>query len=315
MPQKTLIKTFIISFFINIVCVPLSSANQSAIELPNCYDSTHGLPSSKTEWQQLKSNDFIIEDTVTLAMLNQVKGCFAESDPEIRDGIGYEALSTWLRGNNVNNDVLSKFMDGMLNDVNKNIDNEAQVYRAFLFLGLSEVVRVDRISPYLTDEQRQNLTKSVSGAFSNINDYRGFNHKIGWRHQVAHLSDVVLQIALNKQFTEQQLTQIYSALFNQVTQSAHAYVFNEGERLSRAVLYGLVNPKIPLTFWQSWFDRLADPTPFKTWRDIYQEQPFLIKRHNIRQFLAPLGITTLSKKSEKLAPYNEIVSQAWNKLN
>lgn len=295
--------------------VKTTSSEKTNSELLACYSSKHGLPTNKLDWIKLKDTDFKVQGDITFFRIKQVVACLAEPDPAIRDKVAYNALSSWLRAGIVSNEVNKLSINYVLKELKANHEDEVGVYKPFLILALAEFVRADRISPFMESLQRQEVITFLSESLKVIDDYRGFEEQIGWRHQVAHLSDVALQVALNNSFSSLQLMHVYDSLLFQLKQTKHPFVFNEGERLARAVLYGFIRTDIPEGYWHDWFKSLLDIAPLNDWNDVYHDANGLVLRHNVRQFLAPLAVTTLQSKSTKLDGVRNLVQKAWRKTS
>ena len=110
----------------------------------------------------------------------------------------------------------------------------AGVQRPFAALVLAEVVRFDRIEPFMTDKQLQQLVDASTRYLQSIRDYRGFDEREGWRHGVAHTSDVMLQLAVNPRTSKAQLDQMLAAIATQVAPGGRALLHLRRRRSSRA---------------------------------------------------------------------------------
>ena len=83
-------------------------------------------------------------------------------------------------------------------------------------LTLSEIARTDRIKPWMTDDERQELVDAAATFLSGVTDYRAFSDKEGFVHAVAHGADFALQLALNPAITKPQLDRLLAAIAMQV---------------------------------------------------------------------------------------------------
>jgi len=153
--------------------------------------------------------------------------------------------------------------------------------RPFAALALSEVVRADRIEPYLEAGVRLRLLDSALLYFSNARDYRGFDEREGWRHGVAHGADLMLQFGLNPALGKPEVQRIADAIAGQVAPEAHFYIYGEGERLARAVLYIAQRGLVTEAEWTLWFTQFS-PADGEDW---FASQAGLAKRHNVTAFL------------------------------
>jgi hypothetical protein len=255
----------------------------------------------------LKDNDFVISSQ---AERNQTAikllTCLGHPNPKIRDGVVYEASSQWLRKGLLTTQTIKAMFAALTEQLssqvkdknNRDADNFRQPFAALV---LSEVVRVDRISPYLTIEQRQTVVDVTTHYMQHINDYRGFDDQYGWRHAVAHTADVFLQLALNKNITKSQLTQLLNAIKMQITPSqGHFYVYGEPKRLAMPFVYLTLRTELSEQTLISFLDQVADPTPFKDWTKVYSSNAGLAKLHNTRAFIYSLYAITSKSKNPSL---------------
>lgn len=262
---------------------------------------------SQQELAKLKKNKFEIENEEKRNQLavNLLK-CLASTDPEIRDGVVYEANSKWLRGELLSAKTVQQQFDlltHLLNQPNKDKNNFEQPFAALL---LAEVVRVDRISPYLSDSDRQKAVATAVSFMNNIEDFRGFDDKHGWRHSVAHTADIMLQLALNKQTTAEQHLHMLNAITNKVVPvKNHFYIYGEERRLALPFLYLALQNKLTAEQIEKRIKSIAAPAPFKSWNDVYKSNKGLAKLHNTRGFLQSLSTLTAQSKQEILKTINQ----------
>jgi hypothetical protein len=122
-----------------------------------------------------------------------------------------------------------------------------------------------------------------------VRDYRGFDAREGWRHGVAHSSDLMLQLAVNPRTTKAQLDQMLAAIASQIAPAGeHSYIYGEGDRLAQAVFYIAKRKLHTADEWRKWFEQVAAPAPLANWRDAWTSQSGIAKHHNTMQFLTTL---------------------------
>jgi len=219
-----------------------------------------------------------------------LRPCVGHSNPKIRDGLVYESLSGFLRGAQLTDDTKLQLFDHMLGLMNGPYIEQGYT-RPFAVLNMSELARADRVSPYLPDAQRDALVQTTASYMTNITDYRGFVATEGWRHNIAHTADIILQLSLNPNVTEAQLQTLRAALGTQIAPATgHAYIHGEPERMARAVLYIARRGLISSEDWDNWFAQLSDPKPLTAWGAAYQSEAGLAKLHNTKAFLSAIYI-------------------------
>jgi hypothetical protein len=242
---------------------------------------------------QLKAANYLVADagqrqSLAIGLLD----CLADPDPALRDGTAIEAISTWLRADALDVPTRTRMLAALEREVQSTDPKEPGVRLPFAALALSEVVRTDRISPWLTAEQHDRLVREATAFERRVSDYRGFEAGVGWRHGVAHGADLLLQLALNPAMSKAQLQLLLDAVASQIAPPGHFYIYGEPERLARPVWAIAKSGALDDAAWQAFFDKLASPAPLASWDEAFATQAGLAKRHDIRGFL--LGLLALS---------------------
>jgi hypothetical protein len=241
-------------------------------------------------------------NTLALGLIN----CVSEPDPDIRDGVAFEGISTWLRANDLSAETIGLLYTGLLKQI-VSTDDAKGFQQPFAALILSEVARTDRIDPWLSALQRAELVDVAAEYLGGVTDYRGFSETQGWRHGVAHGSDLVLQLALNSKITAEQILILAGAIANQVAPAgAVFYIYGEPGRLARALFYLHMQGKLEASAWEQWFEKISSPAPFDSWGETYSSQAGLAKRHNTLAFLQALHFITVAARGERAAELGEI---------
>ena len=266
----------------------------------HCPPAGHSSASLQTlKAQQWKIDDQAQRQSTALALLS----CLSEPDPNLRDGIAFEALSHWMRNELLTTETLHNLRQILLSQVNQDKQAEQQGFGApFAALVLAEVARVDRRTPFLSEAQREEMTQSAALFLSNTEDYRGYDEQHGWRHRIAHGADWMMQLALHPALTLAQHQVLLAALSPKIANTEHFYIYGEGARLAAPVLYIAMRSSLTTEQWREWFVKLQPP------RDANQTttQKSLARRHNFTAFLSALYVTLQESKpsplKEKLLP-------------
>jgi hypothetical protein len=259
----------------------------------------------------LRAGGFVLEsaqDRDALAL--SLTACLSEPDPAVRDGVVFEGLSTWLRSGQLSPDTLKSLYATLLIQLGDTGDPNG-FQQPFAALVLSEVARTDRIDPWMTAAMRGELVVSAARYLSAISDYRGFSETGGWRHGVAHGSDLVLQLVLNPNIDTGQVALLMNAVAEQVAPAgAVFYVYGEPGRLARAVFYAYTRGQVDEAFWQAWFERVSNPAPLDGWGAAFTSQAGLAKRHNTMEFLLAMHLSASSVEGELPERLDGLVMQA-----
>ncbi|NNE57056.1 MAG: DUF2785 domain-containing protein [Hellea sp.] len=245
---------------------------------------------SVADLTEIKAADFVGEkvtdqQALTLALVD----CLRDTRPEVRDELAYQGLTALLRGNKVKLETMQRLKLDLL-EITKEQD-PPKVAAPFAALVLSEVARSDRIIPWMSAPERTEFVRSAVDYVTGVSDYRGFDDEDGWRHGVAHGSDWLMQLALNKNVTDNDLGLILDGVGSQIqADKSHAYIHGESERLARPVILVAQRGVIDADGWARWLGLVIDPAPMANWGEAFNSESGLAQRHNAKSFLKALFV-------------------------
>lgn len=270
---------------------------------------------TREQLQALKSSEFKLDDAarrgpLALGLLD----CLGSPDPALRDGIAFEAWSSWLRAGALDEPTRLAALERLLPRIAPEAPAGAGFDAPFAALVLSEVARTDRVSPWMDPAARERLLAAGVAYLSSVRDYRGFDAREGWRHGVAHGADLMLQLALNPALDKPQLDRIFAALATQVAPEGHAYVFGEPERLARPLLYGALRGLHTEAEWKAWFEALATPGRAASWREAVGTPEGLARRHDLRAFLLAVYAEIAEEQRPALVAMRPAVLEALKRV-
>lgn len=240
---------------------------------------------SVAQLDALKRDRFAMpEPAARQALAVALTACLAHPDPALRDGIAFEAFTSWMRGGLLEQPTLVTVRDRLLAMLQA---GDAQGFAApFAALVLAEVARTDRVKPWMSDGDRDALVRAGAQYLARITDYRAFDNTEGFRHGVAHAADLALQLALNPAISKEQLDRLLSAVAAQVAPPVNmAYWAGEPERLARPVLFIAQRNLHADADWQAFFAEATQPRPLASWSEAFSSDLGIRKRHNVRAFL------------------------------
>jgi uncharacterized protein DUF2785 len=242
---------------------------------------------TKRKLVKLKQNNFALNSsTVRQKLALQLVNCLGESDAVLRDGIAFEGLSYWMRAKALDEKTRVTIFKQLIGLVNSKEDPSDGFYPAFSALMLAEVIRADRVKPFLSIQQRQQTVDTMAKFMIKQQDHRGFDDIEGWRHAIAHTADVFLQLALNPATTKAQADIMLNAISYQIVpKDGHFYIYGEPRRLAFAVVYIYLRDFHSDDEWQAWVTNISQAKPFNNWQETYQSQRGLAKLHNTQLFL------------------------------
>lgn len=259
---------------------------------------------NKNQWKETIDAQFADVQTDKAELVNRLYTCLASPDPTIRDEIGYRGLSVLLRQATPSQPVLLALFERLSSDIAAHVNDPHGVFLPFAVLAYSEVIRTDRISPVLTNAQRQQAIDTISGYLEKQTDYRGFSDQIGWRHGLAHASDVILQLALNPALTRSQIIQAAHVVLQHISPvGAPAFTDGEGYRLARATAYLMLREEVQSGDWKTMLHDYAQASPrYADWASTYQTRQGLNYQHNKRSYYESLTSLTVFQNSPQLEP-------------
>ena len=263
---------------------------------------------------QLKASQWQIGDSaqrqqIALTMLE----CLGHPDPQLRDGIAFEALSFWMRGELLNTETVQQIRQQLIKQIQtKPATNDEGFTQPFAALVLAEVARVDRRKAFMTDDQRQDMVDTAAHYLHHISDFRGYDEKAGWRHGVAHAADWMMQLSLNPALKKNQHEIMLAALAHQIRNDQHFYQYGEAERLMTPVFYLGLRSALTNEEWEGWFSSLL-----ATNLDLKKTtQASLARKHNLNAFFSAMYLNLQESKQvalqEKILP---IVIKSLKKMN
>ncbi len=248
----------------------------------------------------LKANSFTIaDDAARNAFARALTACLADPDPHLRDEIAFEGFSSMLRHRQLTNETMLALEADL--EARMAAPEGPGFERPFAALVMSEIARADRVQAYMTPEIRNRMLDASLRFFSSVHDYRGFDEHDGWRHGVAHGSDLLMQLALNPAFGKPELTRIRDAVGAQIAPARHFYIYGEGERLANPILYIAGRNVFSAEEWAAWIAPIANPAPLANWNAAYTSQAGLARVNDVKAFLFPLYINARLSQAPGLA--------------
>ena len=269
---------------------------------------------TRSQLSELRGAKWVMPDAGRDALALALLDCLAHPDPALRDEIGFEALQSWMRADQLGSATLHTIRTTLLARLKG--QDAIGFSQPFAALVLAEVARTDRIKPWLTPAERAAFVREASTWLAGVRDYRGYIEADGWRHGVAHGADLMLQFALNPALGKDDHDAMLAAIAVQVLPAGpyfpHFYQFGEGERLMAPVFYLARRDTLTAAQWEAWFARLTaaarQPGPVT--------MATLAQRHNLKAFLLPLYVSlNESSDAAQRARLLPIVTKALKQLD
>ncbi len=248
----------------------------------------------------------------------ELMSCLGSRDPELRDQIGYELFTYWLREGELTDNTrrtLLAELSGMMSRPPPAIPGDATFARSFSALILSELMRSDSVQPFMSGDERKALLNQSIESLGQENDYRGLDPDLGWVHPVAHMSDLLWRFALHPETSGSDAESILDAIRAKVAPKNIFFRFNESDRLARVVTTMIVSKKISTDAVAAWLRTFEAPTSMKEWPDAFASPMGMAELHNTKLFLRALSdqLDGADVDMQITAPLSELV-QAFTQL-
>jgi hypothetical protein len=262
----------------------LSIANAASVD---CMDTESALK----HWQPIREQAPTSEappDELALSLLS----CLGSPNPELRDRIGYELFTYWLRGEKLGDEIrrmLLVELSSMMAVSPEALPGDSAFSRSFSALILSEVMRSDANQPFMTAAERQSLLDQAIRSLEEENDYRGLDAELGWVHPVAHMSDLLWRFALHAETTAEQAESILAGVRSKVAPTGVFYGFNESDRLARVITTIIQRELIDADRVALWIKSFEAPNSMEKWSGAFMSPQGMAELHNTKLFLRALA--------------------------
>ena len=176
-----------------------------------------------------------------LPLLLELSDSLGSTDPEIRDGFGYEIPVAWiykkkLLGPDDLRVLLRKWTANLRTGIGETT-GDSVLLRSFSALDLSILAAYDLEAPFLSPAEFESLLESALAYLRDERDVRGYTPPVGWRHSCAHTADLLKFLARSPHLKVADQERILEAVRAKLTRTGDpVYVWGEDERLARTVV-------------------------------------------------------------------------------
>jgi hypothetical protein len=222
-------------------------------------------------WRGIKAHEFAVpEGEAAGPLLMELCELLGSTDPEMRDGLGYEISEAWIfRKRTVSDADLRPAVALLQKNLTLGLGEngtETVLLRSFSALVLSLVAARDNASPSLSAEEYDALLSSALDYLAREQDVRGFVPGTGWHHSVAHTADLLKFLARSPRLTPAGQRRILGGIALKAGGSTTFWSYGEDDRLAAAVLSILKRDDFDATTLDGWLDRFV-----AVWRTAWQD--------------------------------------------
>jgi len=188
-------------------------------------------------WRALKQQQFKLAAGQSAAQLaSEATQLLGSTDPEIRDGIAYEALSTWVYGEQL---LTAPQLEQLREQLARNAlqglgsaGDDSLFLRSFSILALSVLAAEDLQKPFLSEEHYAQLVDVGVQSLTQERDLRGYVPGKGWGHATAHAADLLKFLARNPKLQPKQQQRVVEAVATRLRTAGVVFVWGEDARLA-----------------------------------------------------------------------------------
>jgi hypothetical protein len=266
-------------------------------------------------WIDIAKSDYKIPEGHTLEELTKTLfGYLGNTDPEIRDDIGYIVFANFLKREMYPPDEIRAHVKELLSNLEKgigDIETDSVFLRTFSVLLLAEIVYNDNKKPLLYKEQIKSMLAKALWYLDAEKDPRGYIPVKGWAHTLAHTADLLQELGKNRFIEKDDLEKILQGIAAKLVNSTDwIYIHGEDERLAKAVTAMLQRNIVTMDFLANWFKSMTEPE--KSWKGAYMDEKQAKAFHNTRNFLRSLYIA--ARTSEELKENEKIETVIFDTL-
>lgn len=212
-------------------------------------------------WRALKQEQFRLAPGQPAAELaGEAAQLLGSTDPEIRDGIAYEALAAWVyRAQLLTSPQLEQLRAHLAHNAVQGLGgagDDSLFLRSFSILALSVLAAEDLQQPFLSQEHFAALIDLGIQSLTQERDLRGYVTGRGWGHATAHAADLLKFLARNPKLQPAQQQRIVDAVATRLKSAGVVFVWGEDARLAAALASVARRADAEPADFSRWFDAL-----------------------------------------------------------
>ncbi len=212
-------------------------------------------------WRTLKQQQFRLAPGQSAAELaSEAAQLLGSTDPEIRDGIAYEALSAWIYGAQL---LTPPQLEQLRAQLARNAvhglggaRDDSLFLRSFSILALSVLAAEDLQKPFLSQEHYAGLVDLGIQSLTQERDLRGYVPGKGWGHATAHAADLLKFLARNPKLQPVQQQRIVEAVATRLRTAGLVFVWGEDARLAATLASVARRADAEAGNFSRWFEEL-----------------------------------------------------------
>jgi hypothetical protein len=214
-------------------------------------------------WLQLRAKEFALADGQSaLPLALEAANLLGSTDPQLRDGIAYEALETWIYGRPALTPAELETVRALLvTNARKGLGEASgdDLYlRSFSILVLSVVAAADLKQPFIEAQRFDELVELALKELAEERDLRGYTPDRGWGHATAHCADLLKFLSRSPRLRPEQQQRIVAGIEGRLRSAGIVFVWGEDARLAAALASVARRSDASARPFDQWFARLVE---------------------------------------------------------
>jgi hypothetical protein len=213
-------------------------------------------------WVALRSAGFKLppgESAGPLAF--EAASLLGSTDPELRDDIAYEAIETWVYGEQrLDAAELDQLRATLSANARRGLgaaSGDGLFLRSFSLLALAVLAAEDLKRPFLDSQQFDALLSLGIEELGGERDLRGYVPGKGWGHATAHCADLLKFLARSHWLRREQQSRMINAIAERLRSAGQVFVWGEDARLAAALTAIAGRSDADAEPFVSWFKRVT----------------------------------------------------------
>jgi hypothetical protein len=226
-------------------------------------------------WRAIVKDGFTVPDGETVfPLLRELSGYLGSRDPELRDDLAYTITAVWVKRPDKNQESLStEQLNSLVDEWTANLrvgigeaGTDSALKRSFSALCLSEIVKRELKTPFLTEERYRVLLAAALAYLKDERDLRGFDPTLGWIHATAHTADLLGALARDPFFRKEDQGRVLEAISWRLSSAHEIFTYGEQDRLGLAVARIVLRKDFDAAGFARWL-AATDASDMRVWKD------------------------------------------------
>jgi hypothetical protein len=193
-----------------------------------------------------QNGEGVLEDMDHSLLIRSMMHHIGSIDPELRDQLIYRTFSQLILENKLGKEILTELLEISLSDsfLFKGIgegESDTVFTRSFTSLLIALILYMDNKESFLPQSEISMVHEALIRYLRLENDVRGYVPEKGWAHSIAHVSDAVDELVLNKKCNNHYYSEILRVLWSKLFISTSVYLHDEEERVINPIMAMIEN--------------------------------------------------------------------------